>query len=242
MADPKNMLVAMQLAAIGIPIFPADHRKRPAVADWDAASSADADRVRRWWRIRPTALVGIDLRKAGLLAIDADRHGGPDGVGKFADLLEHHRADLSNNPIVRTPTGGVHVYFAQTPGDTLGNRRGRLPAGIDVRGAGGYVIAPGCVLPDGRAYVIPRRRRDLVVAYVAGDIPQAPPWLVRRLRALNGIAAGRTGAARTTRPTARVAMRLRLPFRASRSCRRTICGAARGSGFPERTSDGDERG
>src|SRR5262249_26903827 len=35
----------------------------------------------------------------------------------------------------------------------LGNGRGSLPAGCDVRGAGGFVIGPGAVLPDGRGWI-----------------------------------------------------------------------------------------
>jgi hypothetical protein len=44
----------------------------------------------------------------------------------------------------------VHLYFRNTA--QLGNATGSLPAGIDVRGAGGYTIAPGTTLPDGRCY------------------------------------------------------------------------------------------
>lgn len=196
---PKNLLVALQLAEAGIDIFPADARKRPTIADWDENSSADPDCVRRWWRIRPDALVAIDLRKSNLLVVDADRHGGPDGVAAFGDLVHRHGSDLSRNPVVRTPSGGAHIYFTQPEGNVLGNRRGALPAGIDVRGAGGYVIAPGCVRTDGSGYTIARRRRGLVEAYSAQDVPPAPPWLAETITALPTLLPGenRMGEARS---------------------------------------------
>ena len=55
--------------------------------------------------------------------------------------------------MVKTPNNGLHLYFRQPPGEPLGNGRGSLPAGCDVRGVGGFVIGPGAVLPDGRGWV-----------------------------------------------------------------------------------------
>jgi hypothetical protein len=83
--------------------------------------------------------------------IDADRKaGGADGVAAFHALCAEHRIDLSTAFVVETPSGGYHFYFtAATP---YGNSCGCLPDGIDVRGLGGYVIAPGATLPDGRSY------------------------------------------------------------------------------------------
>ena len=56
-------------------------------------------------------------------------------------------------PMVKTPNNGFHLYFRQPPGEPLGNGRGTLPAGCDVRGVGGFVIGPGAVLPDGRGWI-----------------------------------------------------------------------------------------
>ena len=55
--------------------------------------------------------------------------------------------------MVKTPNKGLHLYFRQPPGEPLGNGRGTLPAGCDVRGAGGFVIGPGATLPDGRGWI-----------------------------------------------------------------------------------------
>ena len=39
-------------------------------------------------------------------------------------------------PVVSTPNNGLHVFFKQPNGEALGNVRGSLPPGIDVRGDG----------------------------------------------------------------------------------------------------------
>jgi hypothetical protein len=77
----------------------------------------------------------------GLFVVDVDaRHGGMDSWGLM---------DLVTTYTVRTPGPGNHLYFKN--GDTIpANRAGILP-GIDIRGDGGYVVAPGSMI-DGKKY------------------------------------------------------------------------------------------
>jgi hypothetical protein len=75
---------------------------------------------------------------------------------------------------VETPNGGQHIYFCQPDGEALGNSTGALPAGIDVRGNGGYVIAPGALLPDGRCYSAAR--------FDPSQIGPLPQILLERIR------------------------------------------------------------
>jgi len=60
----------------------------------------------------------------------------------------------------------------------LGNREGSLPEGINVRGAGGYVVAPGAVRPDGARYQPADDAVDLAEAFATDTIPAVPDWLV----------------------------------------------------------------
>jgi hypothetical protein len=68
--------------------------------------------------------------------IDCDRHGGPDGVEAFKKLVAANGGLPRNMPVVSTPNSCVHVFFKQPNGEALGNVRGSLPPGIDVRGDG----------------------------------------------------------------------------------------------------------
>jgi Bifunctional DNA primase/polymerase, N-terminal len=155
----SNFRIALKLAAAGIPIFPAlisrntttgGLDKVPAISGWRTNASTDTNQIEIWWQQFPNAVPAIELGRAGLVVIDLDRHaGGPDGVMAFRKLCQEN-GPLPPMPMVRTPSNGLHLYFRQpSEGAPLGNGRGTLPAGIDVRGAGGWVVAPGATCPFG---------------------------------------------------------------------------------------------
>ena len=177
--DPPNLAVALDHMRAGIPVFPCHavdsdgyKAKSPRVAGGHRAASLDEAEIRAWWEQWPGRLAGLGLAAAGLMAIDADRHGGPDGVAAWDDLAAQHGFDPEVFPTVDTPGEGRHVYMRRPAGMDPTNGEGSLPKGINVRGAG-YTIAPGCVLPDGRRYA-----HDDATPSLALDIPDAPAWLV----------------------------------------------------------------
>lgn len=168
-----NLAVALDLAAHGLFVFPChsggEKAKQPMpFLRWKEASTTDAAAIRAWWRKWPDAAPAIDLGKSGLLVIDADRHGEHDGVEAFGALMAANGFDPDAAPLVATPNMGNHHFFRQRSDPPHGNGRGSLPAGIDVRGAGGYVVAPGSVMQDGRFYEL---HGDLSAA------PALPDWL-----------------------------------------------------------------
>lgn len=143
------------------------------VTAWEQAATSSPFAVNLKWDATPDALPAIPVGAHGLVVIDCDRRTGIDGVAAFNTLCAEHCSDLSNAFVVETPSGGLHFYFAtQTP---FGNSRGSLPDGIDVRGVGGYVIAPGAILPDGRSY------RHLAGSWDA--LPPVPDALAAFLKA-----------------------------------------------------------
>lgn len=177
MPHNANAECAARLAAAGLAVFPLRaHGRHPLVA-WGSASSADAATVAQWWQQFPNAVPALDLAKCGLVVLDGDRHNPKvDGVAALRRLLKQQTAlPLSALPMVRTPRDGIHTYFRQGA-TALTNRRGSLPAGIDVRGAGGFVVAPGAVLPDGKGYMPIKGQPDLALA--AKTIPVVPAAIV----------------------------------------------------------------
>jgi hypothetical protein len=194
--QPASLIIALELAATGIPTFPVKvtrkltddgerWQKKPLVSDWRRSATTEEAQLRDWWATFPNAIPGIELGRAGLIVIDADRHGGPDGVALLAELARPHGRSFEHamgpgRVVVVTPTGGgEHHIFRQPDEGPLGNRRGNLPYGIDVRGAGGWIVAPGSVRPDGGVW---RANSSLVEAYKDGAIPQLPPWLAAQIR------------------------------------------------------------
>jgi hypothetical protein len=183
MARDFNRDWAMRLAEAGLAIFPCGDDKKPLIK-WREFSSSDTEAVAQWWREQPGALPAIDLEKCDLFVLDGDRHGGPDGRAALRKLLKDQGFNYRTAPSALTPNDGVHVYLGQN-GHELGNARGKLPAGVDARGCGGYVICPYAALSDGRHYKTVPGTPDLISAYKAGAIPHVPQGIVDLIQADN---------------------------------------------------------
>jgi hypothetical protein len=178
-----NLAAALNLAAAGVPVFPAGPDKRPLLVGWQEKASTEPGQINRWWLLHPGALPAILVGRAGLVVIDCDRHpGGNDGIKAFNRLLSANGGNLADVPMTRTARGGAHLFFMQPKGEPFGNGRGQLSDGIDVRGVGGFVIAPGAVLPDGKQWQAINGRPLLTDAFIAGTIPELPQWLSEIIR------------------------------------------------------------
>lgn len=129
---------ALAYAAAGWPVFPCrPGSKEPATAHGYLDASTDPDVIRAWWRSRPDRNVAIATGAPGPDVLDVDT--GPAGSGWTA-FGRLRRAGLlaGASMLVRTRSGGCHVYFAGT-----GQPCGRLPRHfVDFKAAGGYVLAP----------------------------------------------------------------------------------------------------
>lgn len=127
------------------------------------------------WDRNPTAMVGIPTgEQLGAWVLDIDVHKDDDGnvINGYETIaaLEDKHGELPRTAVAKTAGGGEHHYFKYVPGV---RNRGRLGAGLDVRGSGGYVIAPGSITADGKEYVW--------VDYEGDGLPplsDAPDWLL----------------------------------------------------------------
>ena len=139
-----NLDAALVLSRSGIPCFPCGPDKKPKVR-WSEKATTDNTRIRGWWRRFPDALPALPTgRASGLCVIDLDVKNGKNGIDAYRSLgLDPEEAGA----IVRTAGGGMHLYFKHVVG--LRSSQDRLGHGIDVRGEGGYVIAPGATGPAG---------------------------------------------------------------------------------------------
>lgn len=179
----SNLTAALALAEGGVKIFPAGTDKAPLFKRWQEIATTERDIISEWWRRAPYALPAIPCGANGLLVLDLDRHrNAPDGVRAFKELIARHGALPPDVPVVKTPNGGgLHLYFRQPPGEPLGNGRGSLPPGCDVRGLGGFTIGPGATLPDGRGWIRVAGRPPITqparLAWIEGILrrPADPP-------------------------------------------------------------------
>lgn len=124
--------------------------KRPILKEWQLRASSDPAAVESYWMEGAGVGLAMGLNAATgqrFVVVDIDTKGA-DG---FASLrAEGIDPDTIETLQVRTPSGGRHLYFTtEVPVRTLVNV---LP-GIDTRGEGGQVVAPGTVTPKG-AYTV----------------------------------------------------------------------------------------
>ena len=123
--------------------------KHPRTRNGHRDASTDPKVIRVWWTRWPNANIGIATGTlSGLVVIDIDpRHGGGES---WRDLVAELGLSDLDTPQVITGGGGMHYYF-QYPSGHVPSRANIRP-GVDVRAAGGYVIAPPSLHASGGRY------------------------------------------------------------------------------------------
>lgn len=130
-------MTSQELALLGYYIFPC--KGKTPMVKWSAESTIDAETIRQWSIKYPECNWGLDCGKSGLIVLDDDR--GKKPVARMnLEALEIEYGALPPTFIVETPSGGRHYYYY---GSGKNSASSKLGEGLDTRGVGGYVIAPG---------------------------------------------------------------------------------------------------
>lgn len=171
--------VAYACTRLGMRVFPLiPGTKRPALKGWKAAATRDEAVIRSWWT-GEFAGYGVGIATgagSGVWVLDIDMKHGVNGFAVFRSLIAEHGGDpevFTRTLTVATPSGGAHLYFrwdaAAESGGGVVTKSGCPVPGLDTRGRGGLVHAPGA----GGYQVVPREgvRRCGITA--------APEWLTR---------------------------------------------------------------
>lgn len=166
---------ALALAARGLAVFPLIEGGRiPAVSQWPERATTDPAAIRKLWtshdpvlnvrRVRP---FNVGVHCSGHLVVDVDTKGGRQGDASLAEIgmLWADSDDWADTLVVRTPSGGRHIYLSSP--QPVGNSVGKLGDGLDIRSDRGYVVGPGSIV-NGKQYQIEQDR----------PIRGARPWLV----------------------------------------------------------------
>ena len=125
--------------------------KHPRTEHGCLDGTTDQDQIRIWWQKWPNANVGIATgRDSNLAIIDIDpEHGGEDALA----ALESHYGAIPQTVEVVSGGSGRHFYCSYPAELTIKNSTGdKDRRGIDIRGDGGYVIAPPSLHLSGRCY------------------------------------------------------------------------------------------
>src|SRR5215208_1264108 len=153
---PALLDAALWYAGLGIPVFPlhwvddqgrcscgkecGSAGKHPLIPIGHLGATTDAGQIRRWWSRWPHANIGIPTgERSRLLVLDVDVKN--DGFTSLNALEEEH-GRFPKTLTVRTGGGGMHAYLRYPAHCEIRNSAGRIGLGLDVRGEGGYIVAP----------------------------------------------------------------------------------------------------
>ena len=145
-----SVTAAMALANRGLAVFPVDPlTKAPRTRNGCKDATRSEASIIELWRKYPSAGIGVATGKpSGIVAIDIDpSSGGEDGFTELAGELGAPGQTVR----VITPRGGYHLWF-RAPAEAVRCSVGTLAPGVDVRGDGGYVVAPPTTRPDGSGW------------------------------------------------------------------------------------------
>ena len=168
---------ALALIRHGLAVFPCrPHTKWPACPHGCKDATLDPNIVEGWWTVNPHANIGVATGEISkVFVVDAD---GVDGQQELRKLESQH-GELP--PTLQVVTAnGMHHYF-RWPGVMVRNSASKVAPKLDVRGSGGYCLAPPSVHPTGRRYAWSVDSGNAIVA--------APPWLISLVADNRGYAA-----------------------------------------------------
>ncbi|MEU0663391.1 bifunctional DNA primase/polymerase [Streptomyces lavendulocolor] len=192
------------------------------------AATLDMALITQWWSQNPHLGVGVACGPAGLVVIDIDAH--PQGLPSRDRILpgipiddsvdlsgmttgfhsiavlaalrgEESPADDVTTLRVKTPSGGLHVWYRTTDSRrwqcSTGSSNGRALAWqVDVRAHGGYIVAPGTTTKAGTYMPIGSAREPAAL----------PAWLALELERTGHLPAVDVPAPRPVPPRARQAV------------------------------------
>jgi hypothetical protein len=213
------LAAALQDAALGMRVFPVVRgKKTPALKNWPKLATTDETTIREWWSGEHRDC-GIGIATGdGLWVLDIDPgKGGEDSLGE----LEREFGKLPDTVECLTGGGGRHLYFKSANGQQIRNATALAGyAGLDVRGEGGFVVAPPSVHESGQKY-------EWELSSELGEVELAtgPAWLLELLEQHGGNGKGRA------EPNHPFKTRRRIPIGKRNPTLFSLAGVLRREGF-----------
>ena len=135
----------------GLAVFPIRPKsKNPASSHGFLDAVTDPEQITAAWDAKPNLNIGIatGALSGGLFVIDLDTHDDADGSDTL-NKWEAEHGELPSTATALTGGGGIHMFYR---GDGSVHSSVSKTDGVDIRGEGGYVVAPPSVHPSGAIY------------------------------------------------------------------------------------------
>ena len=156
--------------------------KRPTIK-WREHENAlvDSDQIAQWFRRAQHSQMGIITGAcSGIFVVDLDTHKGPSAMAWWQGVLAVENSGLDLETAIVTTGGGGKQYYFRTPEFWMPPTN-KTSIGVDIRGQGGFVMAPPSMHESGREYAW-----DAGCAPWEIDILEAPQWLCDAIDKLVG--------------------------------------------------------
>lgn len=172
---------ALRYISLGWAVFPLGvGSKMPMISKEQGGrgyldATLNETQVRAWWANWPRANIGIATGHA-FFVVDIDpRHGGDETW----DMLRMQQPDALPDTLEQTTGGGGRQIFYATPAAfAVKCSVGEFGPGIDIRGEGGYIVAPPSVHPETKREYGWEGLKELEEEPLA----PAPVWVLKRLQ------------------------------------------------------------
>lgn len=166
MSDNILISMALEYSKKGWVIFSLlSNDKRPAISAWQKSEAMNEDTIKRVWNDRLHNIGVITGHKSGIFVLDVDVGNDKKGLETLEGLEKEY--GCLDTYRVRTISGGLHLYFQYPLNLEIRNKVNFL-SGLDIRGEGGYVVAPPSIV-NGKRYEIIDARPPI----------EAPQWLLK---------------------------------------------------------------
>ena len=143
---------AIKYAEMGLAVFPVRQNKTPYTPHGCKDAKTDIRAIKNWWKRYPDANIGIATGSISggivVIDIDIDEDKGVYGDESLSEWEKEH-GELPETWRAITGRGGYHIYYRSD--DKIKNTTNLFP-GVDIRGEGGYVIAPPSIHQNGNYY------------------------------------------------------------------------------------------
>ena len=150
---PSMYDAAIEYAKKGFAVFPLKYRdKVPLTRNGCKDATTDAAQIKAWWQKYPNANIGLATGSVSqnvfVIDLDIDEDRGIDGYHSLEDWQREH-GDFPETWTAITGRGGYHLYYR---GNGRVKNRAGIIDGVDIRGNGGYVVAPPSIHKNGNRY------------------------------------------------------------------------------------------
>src|SRR5215472_5485885 len=155
----------------------APNTKIPVYPRWQNENCSSDPKVLQHWfdnLLNPNVAVVCGCASE-VVVIDIDVKHGQDGMAWYQQMCEEHGVEWAYTLRVRTPSGGLHLYFIWVEGIGKDNT-GKLAPGVDIQGEISYVVIPPSVI-DGQPYTFEMSDAET-------DVLPLPEWLAAQLYAI----------------------------------------------------------